>query len=182
MKGNENIREELKKRAPTLAKWKERGLPHPESPPGYFQSLPDDVIRRAKAEEGLFPVESKSSPSRGQITGGFWKWLAIRPLSLVMGGVAVLLIGIWGFWSIYSYDGGNATLAEGLDELEQSAINDYIANNISEFDMSLLLEAGLVSQNTMDEMLMDQLSDDELDEYLDEIIEGLDLEDLQDIL
>ena len=182
MKGEKDIQEELKRLAPTLAKWKEHEMPEPEIPPGYFQSLPDDVIRRAKAEQGLFPVETAPSKATGRATGQFWRWLELIPLRLALGGMAVLLIGFLGVWSIYSGDGSNSTLAKGLDELEQSDINEYITDNINEFDMALLLEAGLVSQNTMDEMLIDQLSDEELDEYLDEIIEDIDLEDLHDIL
>jgi hypothetical protein len=182
MKGNEDIKKELKKLAPTLAEWKDHDIPAPELPAGYFDALPGDVIRRAKAEEGLFPEAVQPSTATGTVSGQFWKWLERIPLRLALGAVVILFIGIWGFWSVQSNAGGNATFAGSLDELEQADINKYIANHINEFDMALLMEAGLADQNTMDGMLMDELSDEDLDEYLEEIIEGLDLEDLHDIL
>ena len=52
MSEKEKIREELEGLSPLLARMKKEGKKPLGPPEAYFQSLPDDVLRRIKAEEG----------------------------------------------------------------------------------------------------------------------------------
>ena len=156
----DEIREELESLSPFLAKMKEQedGF---EVPKNYFQSLPNQVFEKLGTEPSPLKIEQKSA-------SGFWvnplRFLFQPKYAFALASVALLLIASV-FWI-------NNTPEEGLlANLSDEEIESYIFNNIDEFDSELWMENDL----GFDDL---DLSNEEEEEYLDDLIEDMDVEDL----
>jgi len=180
MSDRHNIQSELERLAPNLARLKTQGVNPPEVPDAYFESLPDDVLIRVKAEEGLVgraPAKQNNAKRKPRSWSGWFSW---RP-ALALAGVLLVLAGA-AYWFYPSATPTSSAGLATLEQLEDEEINQYITQNISEFDMALLMEAELLNQDALDGILIEGLPEDVLDEYLDEILDDIDLEDLEEVL
>lgn len=175
MSDRQDIKSELEQLSPYLAKLKSEGLPPPEVPDAYFESLPDDVLIRAKAEESLIGRVRKEQYSSEQKPVAWSEWFNWRP---VLALASLLLLAVAVYWFYPFATPGQAGEEMALERLEVEDINNYITQNISEFDMALMLEAEMIDQVSLEGILSDGLPEEVLDEYLDEILEDMDLQDL----
>lgn len=165
MKEKDEIRKELEELAPGLSKIK-REQPF-QVPPIYFKELPEEILEKA----------------RRQPTGPAWwsslsEWMGslLTPQRLVwqLAAVAVLLVA--GIWMIRSNQEVNDL--PNIADLSVEEMQVYVNNNIDEFDVDILLEESNLTY--IDVPLLDSTAIEQ--EYLDEILDDLDLDDLEKLL
>jgi hypothetical protein len=179
MKDRNHILSELEELAPHLAKLKREGPPEAEAPQGYFKSLKEDVLIRSRAEADFYGKEAAPRVSK-TLFSPILQWLyrkkGLAALSLM------LVLSCTAYWYFTLGTTATTTQEVALEQLEEQEINDYITQNIGEFGLSLLLESDVLEAATIDGIIATELTDEEMDEYLDDILEGLELEDLEEVL
>lgn len=184
MNEKDHIREELEGLSPLLARAREMESWKKQQHPGadYFQSLPDEVLRRAKAEESLYGSRTSTEAIQKETAISWWGWLQSgwRPWGLSVGMIALAVILVYQLMPTNTSASVN-TLAQ-LDDLESETINEYVNNNISDFELDLFIEAELTDDAIVNEILSTDISDEALDQYLEDILDEVDLDDLEEIL
>jgi len=162
MKKNKNIQKELQELAPTLSKMK-KDNPF-KVPVDYFIELPQDIRKHT--------VEKKDS-------SGFLDQI-LQLLKQHRYAVSFSMISILVLFGFLVFQQGNNSVDQlSLDNFSQQEINEFVANNIDEFDEDMILQIALVDQDNT----YDLQSHDELDEYIDEyLINEIDEETLEEIL
>ena len=173
MKRREEIREELEQLSPLLAKMKEED-PGFRVPENYFQQLPDEIMARMEQEKS-----QEASPS---IQASWWDQFLhslqflLQP-RYAMALAAILLLIVAGIWwlrpteTVYTGD-------IAWNKVSSEEITNYIANNIQDFEAELLFKAtpGLDQQSILHGTDIDNAT---LDNYLEDIIDDLEVEDLE---
>lgn len=162
------IRDELKAIAPQLAKWKDQSAPV-DIPTGYFDQLADDVFQKIREEETVRnPAPMAPRQPWWMVLQGFFQ----RP-AYALAGVLILLVSI----AVFQFR-GQPEVAPNLTMSEED-INDYINFHIDDFDLSLLAEE---TQEVSPERPLiiegDSLDKEAMDEYFDEWLDEIELEDL----
>ena len=163
MKDKNQIQSELEQLSPFLAKLRREQLGggQEEVPQGYFDTIADRTLERAQKE--------KKSTLR-----------AIRPskntsvyrLGRIAAAVAVFVIAAGGLWFVGQNDGGAVSLAD----LEQEEAIAYVTSNITEFEFSLLEEADLLDEQSIEDL---EVFPGEEDVPLEDYLEGIDYDDLE---
>lgn len=156
-KDAESLRKELEQEAPFLARLKDQpeGL---STPDGYFDQLRQDVLARIEAE--------KARP-RGK-TRSLWPRLAIAASVVALIGAAVFLFR------------PAPPAPEPAAALTAEEVHQYIADNIDEFDLDLLLPYAAGSQGTWMEDA--DFDDPAMQQYMNELLDEIDLETLEELL
>lgn len=174
MKNKEEIKEELKGLSPFL--WEQKGKPEGfDVPKDYFSSLPDELLGKLSARAETIAVEEKEN----------WLDQLIKSLqyffqpryALAYAAVALLLVAGIYYKGLGSGKQQVVAAATILDELPDEVLNEYISENIDEFD-----EATLSEQLAENIDPLSRLQIETSDELMDELIDGLDEEDLEDLL
>ncbi|PHN03896.1 hypothetical protein [Flavilitoribacter nigricans] len=171
-KNKRSVREELESIAPNLARLREQNSP-PEVPPGYFDQLSDEVFRRIQREEAA----ARDVPAAPPVWQQWWQGLSSlfqRPAyALALAGVAILLVTI----SVFN----RSEVADTTPDIAMTDedINDYIDYHIDDFDLDLLAEE-MAEEPGSAPLLMeeDSLDGELMEEYFDELLDEIDLEDL----
>ncbi len=163
------IQEELKNLAPSLSKMeKKEGFQIPEN---YFNELPDQIMSQLDF--------SKTSLKKERVS-----WIEIlsekitvffQPRIAIGFSMAMLMI-----CSIYFLTKNTTTTSSAFAELSIAEMENYIEENIEDFDEEILFE--FVAENEMNSLGKLEVEDEDLDEYMFEIIEDLEDEDLEDLL
>ncbi len=172
MNKDHELRKELERLAPTLHRLKATEPTPP--PPGYFDGLPDEVLRRLRAEEasGLLRHRARqAAPARPAWRAwlGGWLW---RPAA-AMAVLALLVVAVlqWGRYDEHAAPGV-------LAEVPADALETYVESRLDEFGEELLMEVAPADELTLtlpiddgaldaiDEELLDELSTDELEQLL----------------
>jgi hypothetical protein len=165
-----SVREELESISPPLAKLKAQSSPV-KIPERYFDQLSDEVLQRIKREEGLSirTPEVPRQPWWAAISGLFRR--PAYPMALA--GIAILLICI----TVLPF-GGPVEIHPEL-AMSDEDINDYINFHIDDFDLSLLVEESPeAAPNESFMMEGDSLDKEGMDEYFDEWLDEISLEEL----
>lgn len=181
MSKKDEIRKELEGLSPLLSKMKEEGRQPFRVPEGYFKGLPGDVLRRARAEEGLVRGRRPSAAERSGMGFGAWLQWLLLPRRAVGLAVALMLVvaGAFLFWPRLSGPLPEEALA-GISDAEAKA---YVSENIGEFELELLLEASMVSADDVPEIeVLPGVEEEDIGRYLDEVIEEMDLDELEELL
>jgi hypothetical protein len=177
MKRKEDIRKELEELSPFLAKLKKEkdGF---EVPVDYFQGLSDQIMDRIKAEEQPAPQASPATPAWVTQVKQAIQWLVQPQYALAIASVAILLVAGW-WWN------QSNTLRPSSDalfaELSQEDILNYIDQNIENFGTELVT-AVEQSPGTQDILPAVPLEEEAVEEYLDEILNELNDEELEELL
>ena len=155
-KEKETLRKELEKEAPLLAQLKERpeGLSVPE---GYFGQLRQNVLQ-----------ELAAPPKRRLIRT--WHYLAAACV-VALAGAALFL-----------FRPEPAQPEHGSIALTSEEMLQYISQNIDEFDVDMLLPyatAYISTENWLEEANPD---DPEMQEYMNDLLDDIDLETLEELL
>ncbi|MEQ8706934.1 MAG: hypothetical protein RIC19_23580 [Phaeodactylibacter sp.] len=165
MKEKENIQEELQQCAPFLAQLRKtaKTAGQQQVPEGYFETLPDRVLEAAQAEKAsLLKVVHTAERSRQP---GWHRWAAA---------VAVALISAAGLW--YNWQSTPGTAQVSLADVEREEAAAYINANISEFELSLMEEADLLDETTVENVeVLPELDQIPIEDYL----ENLDYKDIE---
>ncbi len=156
-KDTDSLRKELEQEAPLLARLKDKsdGL---SAPDGYFSQLRQDVLSRIEAEKGLPAGKPRS----------LWPRLAIAASVVVLIGAAIFLFR------------PTPPAPEPAVALTAEEVHQYIADNIDEFDLELLLPYATASQGSWMEDA--DFDDPAMQQYMDELLDEIDLETLEELL
>ncbi|HMQ49229.1 MAG TPA: hypothetical protein PKA00_17710 [Saprospiraceae bacterium] len=172
---DKNIQEELQAMGSSLGSLKQ-GTPF-QVPTDYFQSLPDDLMRRIRAEASLWPTEA---PQAAATSRAFLLLNWLQHWKYQLG-----ILGVLAAATIYYFllPGAVATAAtDELAQLEAAEIKQYVSNNIDEFSMELLLEAAIVESEDVHSFdVLEGLDENTLDQLMDDLLEDIDLNDLNEI-
>lgn len=167
-----NVREELEGVAPVLAKLKDEsdGFQVPDQ---YFVQLQEAV-----AQEIGLNDKPEPSPSWLDQTLASLQWLFRPKLAMAMASLAILLLA-----AIWVLKPNDSSTADSMELLSYEEIEGYIQQNIDAFDLDLLMEYTQVEGTSPGIFSDENLPDNaEFDQYMDEIIDDLDVADLQDLL
>lgn len=179
MKDNKNLNQELKELSPWLLSMKERGDGF-KVPVDYFDRLQDEVLQKVK-QPG--PVSEPASP------GWVEEWLLrlqalFQPryrLAYALAAAAVVVAAVWGLRNHTPTQPGQQTVA--LEDLPSEELIDYINLHLDDFAPEELLETQQVSSEGLSlPQLVPLPNESEIEEYLDEIMHDIDVEDIKNIL
>lgn len=172
---NDNIKKELQELSPLLSNLKEQKMPF-QVPKGYFDTLQDDVWIRIQAEQALPQKANQTQASKWASTLSAWQVLLSPRLGLTFATLAVVITAGIFWFSNQAQEDKNPLAA--LTANEAAA---YIQENIHEFDTDLLIEASATYPD-LNVMLENNLDENEIEQYLQEVIDELDDESLEDFL
>ena len=179
MKEQDDIRKELEQLSPFLREMKDRKEGF-KAPVGYFKELPDEVWQRLK------PV-APAQPSWQERLDAFLVSLWQPRFALAFASGALLVVAAW--WLLQRNDAAPATpqiAAVQLSDITEEDLLTYVTQHIADFDNQLILEShGFDQQETAPKpipKLLPKPTAEEAEEYLDEMIEDIDVEDLEALL
>lgn len=173
MKDKEELRKELEELSPFLSRMKKRadGFNVPEN---YFQSLPDEILKQVKPARA-----SRSSSLRARLQP---LWQPKYALAFAAS-VALLVAAVAFFRSKEANDPAQPYTSLSLQGISDEALQAYIFENIEEFDNELILKTHYSGQNGQPMPALSPESDpDELERYLDGIIDEIEVDELEDLL
>ncbi|NUQ22432.1 MAG: hypothetical protein HUU34_00650 [Saprospiraceae bacterium] len=179
MKNKEEIRKELEGlSSPILSKLKERGDGF-STPENYFQALPDELWQRIQQEVPQKQAAPAPAPWWSPIREFFDSLLQPRYALAFAGVAAAIAVAIFLFRPSSTAETGQVLAGVSADEAAQ-----YIADNIDDFDMAMLMEVAAVENEQTTEPSPANATGDEdsLDQYYEELIDELDLEDIEEML
>jgi hypothetical protein len=167
MNKKNEINDELKKLSPFLSEIKKENVF--KVPENYFKTLPDKVLEQ---------IQTTTNTSEERATQPGWMERLIENIAVLFqpkyaaGFATALILVIATVYFIQkptdSFDGS------------YSSVNQYVSDNIDEFDAEMLWEASVFEsgENIIDE----QNDNNNIDEYFEEIIDDLDDSELEKLL
>lgn len=159
-KDTDALRKELEQEAPLLAHLKDEpdGLSVPD---GYFARLREDVMRRI-AEEKTTPVRKLPR---------VWYRLAAAASVILLASVAFFL-----------FRPGKPAPQEEQAAITAEELHEYIFGNIDDFELDILIR--FAGNDTGHSGWFDGANPDdpELQKYMDELLDDIDLETLEELL
>ncbi|MEM9918327.1 MAG: hypothetical protein AAF990_09550 [Bacteroidota bacterium] len=178
MKNKKEIKDELSSISPLLSKMKQEQEDPFRVPHNYFEQLPDDIMQRLKAEAAPEPVDT---PSVSWIDRMLESLSALLQPRMAMAFASMVLVIVATFFFLRSPVEENPTaIAETQEEISDQEIAAYIEANIDEFDAELLFAESDFQDELQDNTL--DLEAEELDKYLDDLIDDLDASELEQLL
>ena len=176
MKNNKKeIQDELEKLAPSLSKLKKEEVF--EVPENYFNQLPDQILNKIDFSKTRTVSESISSETSSSWLDRLTEGLVIffQPKMAVGFAMMVMLAAA----SFFILNNENTSIPQVAD-LTSEELENYVIANIDDFDEQELLNVlGNVEAGSWTEM---EIGEEDLDGYLEEIIEDIDASDLEDFL
>ncbi|MEM1318771.1 MAG: hypothetical protein AAGG75_00875 [Bacteroidota bacterium] len=176
MKDNKDIRKELEEISPFLAKIEKRQ--NFEVPKDYFEQLPDEVMRRVQPEWDSAPTPSAAPSWIDQLAQRLAALLQPR-YALQLASAALMIVAGFYFFNISSTENTPAT--GGLAALTADEVHEYISQNIDDYQTDWIPDTDMAESNLLEEEEVDAETE-ELDIYIDEIIDVLEDSDLEDLL
>lgn len=173
MENQDDIQKELAELSPKLRQIKEKGAGF-KVPDNYFKQLPDDLLQQLAAEAA--PSKAVQPHWLDQLLAPII-WILQPRYAMALASGLILIVAAYFLLRPQAVD------EVFVQDLTETEISNYIADNIEDFDLNLLIEAGGVELDMVPEVTSPEAPiEEELDEYLDEIIEDLDLDELEDLL
>ncbi len=169
------IQDELEKLAPSLSKLKKEEVY--DVPENYFSQLPDQILNEINFSKSKTVSESVSSTTSSSWLDQLTESLAIffQP-KMAIGYAMIILLAIASFFILNNENTSDPQIAElTSDELE-----NYVKANIDDFEEQELLKLlGNEGEGNWTDL---NIEDEDLDGYLEEIIDDIDASDLEDFL
>lgn len=155
--------------SPFLAKLKEEGKPEGfDAPPRYFRELPDEVLERLRRE--------KAGAAGWRARLGMW---LVRPrLAAALAGAGAIAAVLFLF-----FRPAPQITAVTPPALSAEEIHHYIRANLVDFDEELVIEAAGAGA-VLDALPSPGSTEEEqlFDEYYEELIRDIDVENIEEIL
>jgi len=173
MKGpDDDVRKELEDLSPRLLRLKEqgRGLKVPED---YFQRLQEEVLEKVQQKP-----QTVAPPSWSSDWWKAWQFLFQPRWALSLATVAILLT-VGGVWFFQQESKTSSSLSTELAKVDRETLNTYIQANLHDFDTETLMEFAASQEGGSH---FEDLTPEELDDYLDEVIQDMDAETLKELL
>ncbi len=138
---------------------------NPQSvPDGYFDMLPGQLLAAVKASETAAPEPETAQPQPARtIPLGNPVW---RSLRWAAAAIVILGVGI-GSYNFLSQTPHTVNPRQALSSVSESTINEYVQQNIDEFDMEMIENTVAANTNTA-QLDANLLTDDEIRLYLEE--------------
>lgn len=173
MNRKEEIKKELEELSPNLAKLK-KGNPF-RVPANYFEQLPDQIMEQAKWTRVEKSVEEVSAVSwLDRIKSAFVFLLKPQVALAALGIVAITWTVI--FTMNETEEGGMVLADQSIDAVTDA----YVLDHIDEFEIEDLALLAFEEENPA--AGMDDLMDIDEEEVIDEILDGLEVEDIESFL
>lgn len=177
MKNQEELNKELSELSPFLQelKLKDDGL---RVPAYYFDNLSDEVWQRLQEESQLKPQTQPrpAPPAWWAQWRQLWNMLLQPQYGLSLASVAVLVC-------VAIFLLRPAQVETPLAQITAEEASQYVTSNIDEFDMAMLEELSAKAEaEEKSAATSPSPNDSVMDQYLEEIIDEIDLEDLEDLL
>ena len=176
MKNRDEIKDELEGLSPFL--WKQKEKPDGfEVPKDYFKSLPDEVLKKMNVGQ---KVEHTPKINWWENLMEYFQPLFQPKYTLAIASFTLLMVaGIFYMKNDSTEPHTQQLLAEAiLDQVPDDILQDYISNNIDDFDESILKEE--LTENSEDPLPEFEINDP--DELMDELIDELDISELEELL
>ncbi len=185
MKNSDELRDELEN-SPFLKKMKAQPGEGFKVPRHYFKHLPDEVWKQVKPAPS--PVTSR--PSWLENLELFIQGLMQPRYALALASVVALVAVTVVFFKDKNVGANMQPIAQvTLAEITDEELIAYVSDNIGDFDRGLMLEVSgpempevgqPTKPSTKAEMAKPNV--EEMEEYLDEVIDEIDVEDLEELL
>ena len=174
MKNNKKeIQDELEKLAPSLSKLKkEESFEVPEN---YFSQLPDQILGEINLSKNNTQVELVSSSISWFDQIAERLTIFFQPKMAVRFAMMIALVA-----TVYFMNNNTNTEVPQVAELTSTELEDYVKANLDDFETEELLN--ILSEGETETWTEMDIDDEDLDEYLEEIIDDLDTDDLEDFL
>lgn len=158
----QELNKELEHVAPTLMRFKRAQMPPP--PAGYFERLPEEVLRRIRAEEAS-GIWRRGRMVPRAVQHSWWSrltdWLGWPAAGLAFAVVLVLVLArLW--WN-------QSPQATPLAEVPFAALHDYVLRHLDEFGEELLWEVAPVEELWLELSVDDELLDKVGRKWLEEM-------------
>lgn len=138
---------------------------NPQSvPEGYFDMLPAQLLAAVKANDTATPEPELFQPQPARsIPLGNRVWRSLR-----WAAAAVVILGVsMGSYNFLSQTPRTVNPKQALSSVSESTINEYVQQNIDEFDMELIENTVAANTNTA-QLDANLLTEDEIRLYLEE--------------
>jgi hypothetical protein len=169
MENKENFEEELREISPFLANLK-KDDPF-KTPKFYFDTLADKVIEKAQIP---VVIASTSSPTMS-LGERIRTWIAvlITPrYAMALSTILFLTVGAWYFLKPVA----SKKTVESVEEITTEDIQNYIKENIKDFDEKLIFDKGSVADTEGGDALPQlDINEEDIEKYLQDNIEDEDL-------
>jgi hypothetical protein len=186
MKNNDELRDELDD-LPFLKKIKEQPpIGGFQVPKNYFKHLPDEVLRRAKQSEPVPMPQPNWLERVEQLVAGLFQPRYALAFASVM---ALVVAGIY-FMGKNGLDTAQPIAAVQLADISDDELFAYVSDNIGDFDHDLVLETAgpelpevkTQAKPSLHKTKAPRPEVEEMEEYIDEVIDEIDVEDLEELL
>lgn len=169
MKSKDELEKELEELSPFLQKMKgrEEGFRVPKN---YFRALPDEVLKKSLPAKSTWLDELES----------FIHGLFQPKYSLAMAAVLVLVVAAVCIFQNNKTQTAPPVAGAILQEIPDEVLQAYVSTNISDFDKALILEMNYPESTLPD--IAPKPTTSEVEQYLENHIDELDLDDLEDFL
>ncbi len=185
MKNSDELRDELND-SPFLKKMKEQPGEGFNVPKHYFQQLPDEVMRQMKQPA---PAIVPSGLGWLERIEQFVLGLMQPRYALALASVLVLVAAVVFLKEKNAVNNLSALAELQLEDISDEELFAYVSNNISDFDRSLVVEASapevpesVQPKKPTFKAEVAKPDVEEMEEYLDEVIDEVDLKDLEEYL
>ncbi len=176
MKNRDELRKELDEFSPFLKKMKERDEGF-KVPGDYFKSLPDEVLNKIKPD---VPASRSWMDELAAFVQRLWQPRYALALATA---VVLVVAAVWIFDQNKNPESQQPIAEAMLNDIPDELLQNYVSNNIGDFDKELILETHFAGQDAKSlPDISPRPSADELERYLDENIDEIDLKDLEDLL
>jgi hypothetical protein len=179
MEQKDELRKELEELSPFLAKRKGEsdGFTVPKY---YFHNLPDEILRQVQPTARLEPVRSSGSTWLQNAVQRFWQpRYALAFASLV----AIVIATVWLLKPDDLPNAAITSLDVRIEDLPDEAIHHYLSANPDDIENELIIESQYAElEGKPLESVAPKPQTEELEEYLDEVIDEIEVEDLEELL
>lgn len=177
MKHKDELREELERLSPFLAKMKceKEGFIVPKD---YFKALPNEVLNKVQQ---AVPMPEQAS-WRDKTVLFFQNIWQPRYVLAIASALAILVVAVCFIKKTPSKQEALPVATVQAADIPYEDLHEYLTDNIEDIDEELIVEANLGSKATSAKTsIVPQPTTEELEEYLDDVIDEIDPEDLEDL-
>lgn len=169
------VKEELKELSPLLYQLKEKDPPF-KVPEGYFNQLQNELLEQLRES----PEQNSSKRSGWNIQKLLDQigWLFQPRMGMAAASVLILLVAAW---FLFQPNEGVPGHELNFASLSIEEIQNYINNNLDDFDEETVKKVAQDDQN-IQWIPQNDIDTEELDRYLDEMLEEIDPRELEELL
>ena len=174
-KNKKEIQDELEKLAPSLSKLKKEELF--DIPENYFNQLPEQILGQIDFSKNKTVEETVStSPASSWLDQITERLATFFQPKMTIGFAMMIMLGVT---SVFILNDTNVSVTP-IADLTANELENYVEANIDDFEVQELLNV-LGNEEVVSWTEM-EIDDEDLDGYLEEIIDDIDASDLEDFL